>query len=283
MSLQDLFEDQKSFSQLLEISENLNPRDIDEITKTLALALYSEVGELVSATDYKSHRNKKIEPDPDKILFESVDVVRYIIAILNLWEISPEKFLSAWSSKDKYLKLSKTCENTTWKGENVAIVDMDDVLCEFRVGFSQWLKKVHNINADVNSREYYFIDALEKSGFNPEEIFLDFISDDGFLSLAPARGAQNFMSTLREKGYFIHILTARPSSNLRCYYNTFQWLDNHQIPFDKIDFSSEKLRWCMKSCYWTSSAIKFAIDDSPKHATEYEKTRNRSILSGEIL
>ena len=269
--LQDLFKDQENFWEILGLPKNLSAEDIDSITKTLALALYSEVGELVSATDYKSHRGESFSPDPDKILFESVDVVRYIIAILNLWSMSPDKFLSAWKAKDKYLKLSSICENRVWNGEKVAIVDMDDVLCEFRICFSNWLLNSLNVHTDVNSSEYYFIDALEKTGLNPESVFLDFIADDGFLSLEPVNFAKDFMTSLKEMGYFVHILTARPSDNLRCYYNTFEWLDSHDIPFDKIDFSSEKLRWCMKSNYWESSAISFAIDDSPKHATEYEK------------
>ena len=104
--LQDLFKDQSYFWDILGLPENLTPKEIDDLTKTLALALYSEVGELVSGTNYKSHRGETFTPDSDKILFESVDVVRYIIAILNLWNISPEKFLAAWRTKDKYLKAS---------------------------------------------------------------------------------------------------------------------------------------------------------------------------------
>tara|TARA_Y100000310_G_scaffold99411_1_gene97155 strand:- start:1012 stop:1929 length:918 start_codon:yes stop_codon:yes gene_type:complete len=269
--LQDLFKDQSYFWDILGLPENLTPKEIDDLTKTLALALYSEVGELVSGTNYKSHRGETFTPDSDKILFESVDVVRYIIAILNLWNISPEKFLAAWRTKDKYLKASSLCEKNQWNGNSVAIVDIDDVLCEFRVGFSRWLLESLDVQTDVRSSEYYFIDALEKTGLNPEDVFFDFISDDGFLSLEPVALARDFMTGLKDKGYFVHLLTARPSSNLRCYYNTFEWLEVNNIYFDKIDFSSEKLRWCMKSNYWTSSSIAFAIDDSPKHATEYEK------------
>lgn len=272
MKIKNLFQDQQIFSSMIEdIPEVLSEKCRDDLTKTLSLALHKEVSDLVSATWYRSHTLRSINPDPDKILFESVDVIRYAIAIMNAWNISPEAFEDAWRSKDNYLSLSKKIEKSVWAGQKVAIVDMDDVLCEFRGCFSKWLGENHNVIADVDSEEYYFIDALEKAGVNPEGIFADFISDNGFLLLDPVKGAANFMKSLRDRGYFVHILTARPGDNLRCFYNTFEWLSKNNIYFDRVDFASEKLRWCMQSEYWASGSIEFAVDDSPKHAAEYAK------------
>ncbi len=271
MKIKKLFRDQSSFSDLLGISKNLKDRDLDDLTRTFSLALHKEVSDLVSATSYRSHTLDKAIRDPDKILFESVDVIRYAIAIMNAWNLSPEEFEKAWESKDKYLSLSKKIEKRAWSGEKVAIVDVDDVLCEFRLGFSKWLLDSHNIFTDVESSEYYFITELEETGQNPEKIFDSFIADSGFLHLEPVAGAREFMLELKKQGYFIHILTARPGDNLRCLYNTFEWLEKNDIYFDKIDFSSEKFRWCVQSDYWCDNAIDFAIDDSPKHAAEYGK------------
>lgn len=277
MKVKKLFEDQNYFSKMIGTVCNTS-EDLDNFTKTLSLALHKEVSDLVSATNYRSHTDDSMVPDADKILFESVDVIRYAVAIMNAWSITPEKFQKAWILKDKYLSLSRKIEGNTWKGEKVAIVDMDDVLCEFRVGFSNWLNKNYSVITDVESKEYYFINALEKAGINPEGIFLKFVSEDGFSSLKPASGAIDFIKSLQEKGYFIHILTARPGDNLRCLYNTLDWLDSNNVCFDKVSFSSEKLRWCMQSEYWSSGAIEFAIDDSPKHAAEYAKHDIRVLL-----
>ena len=43
----------------------------------------------------------------------------------------------------------------------------------------------------------------------------------------------------------------------------------YNLPYDGIDFSSEKFRWCARSKFYKH--ILFAIDDSPKHALEYAK------------
>lgn len=271
MKILELFYDQKVFSDLIGTPDSMTDYERDEMTKDLSLALHTEVSNLVSATSYRPHTNEKVDPDPDKILFESVDVIRYAIAIMNLWGVKPGEFESAWKLKDEYLTSFRNIEKNKWEGQKVAIVDMDDVLCEFRLCFANWLNKTYNINADVNSKEYYFIEDLKNAGINPEGVFDKFISEGGFGNLSPVDGACKFMKKLRSDGYFIHILTARPKSNLRCLYDTHAWLKRHDIVFDRLDFASEKLRWCMQSQYWMLGSIQFAVDDSPKHVAEYAK------------
>ena len=271
-TIKSLFSDQRKFQESLDRDLGVEKRSSpEEMTKTLSLALYSEVSQLVSSTNYKSHYHDNIKVEKNKILFESVDIVRYAIAILNQWEISAEDFEKCWNSKDCYLKLQNEINARPWRDEKVAIVDMDDVLVDFRQCFSEWIYEEHSIQTDVESSEYYFIDDLEKAGLNPEDIFEDFVRLGGFLKLRALPGAANFTKRLRDLGYYVQILTARPKDNPRCFYDTFSWLTKNDIYFDSIDFSNEKLRWCAKSKYWNHDRISFAIDDSPKHAAEYAK------------
>ena len=148
---------------------------------------------------------------------------------------------------------------------------MDDVLVDFRKCFANWLNKEYGLMPDVNSKEYYFIAALSQIDVNPEEVFANFISQDGFANLLPNPGAKSFIDELKRRGYWIQILTARPEEDLRCMYNTYQWLEQYDFHYDDIAFSSEKFRWCAKSKYYDSKSIAFAIDDSTKHASEYAK------------
>jgi hypothetical protein len=148
---------------------------------------------------------------------------------------------------------------------------MDDVIVDFRVGFANWLHRTYGLNVDVESEEYYFITALQKVDINPEEVFSRFVAESGFAKLEPNNDAIAFMKKLKDMGYWIQILTARPEEDLRCMYDTYQWLDKHDITYDDVGFSTEKFRWCAKSEYYDKKAIAFAIDDSPKHAEEYAK------------
>ena len=266
--MHNLFAIQKKFN------DNLYGTEVDkakkaEITKTLSLCLHAEVSELVQSIEIRDHHIQADNIDKTKMLYESVDVFRYILAILNLNEISCDSFLNAFHDKDNYLAcLDKN--QSCWDGKKpVVIVDIDDVLAEFRCDFADWLCKTYNVEVDVESEEYYFITALSNIGINPEEVFENFVKDDGFRNLRLVPGAREYLCRLQEDGYWIQLLTARPGDNLRCFYDTYSWLIKNNIPFDSLDFSSEKFRWCAKSTYYDKGAIKFAIDDSPKHATEY--------------
>ena len=89
----ELFRDQAQFSELIKAdTKNMSDEERDKMTRDLSLALHTEVSNLVSATSYRPHTDEKPEPDSDKILFESVDVIRYAIAIMNLWGLKTLTF-----------------------------------------------------------------------------------------------------------------------------------------------------------------------------------------------
>ena len=168
-------------------------QDRELITQNLALCTHAELSSLVNALNYRHHHGDLGKIDKSSILYESVDVVRFMLAILNVWDLSAKDFTSAFRKKDVYLHQRKRIEDNPWQGQAVAIVDIDDVLAEFRTCFATWLSKNKGINPDIESNEYYFIDALKESGENPEQIFEDFMKDDGFLSLDEVKNAGLFL------------------------------------------------------------------------------------------
>ena len=274
ITLKKLFDLQRAYNNEIFGKRKKRRATLEKHTQELALCAHAEISSLISATKYKKHHKNQKYDDPDsrRILYESVDVVRYIMAILNLWEIDDTDFQDAFLKKDNYLNMKMKIENSIpWSGQPVAIVDMDDVIVDFRKGFSKWLEESHDVIADVSSNRYYFIDALKEKGLNPERVFMKFVNAGGFSILPVSEGAIEFLQGLKEKGYWIQILTARPEENLQCLYDTFWWLNKNDIPFDEVAFSSEKFRWCAQSKYYDSDSIAFAIDDSPKHASEYAK------------
>lgn len=244
---------------------------LERHTQELALCAHAEISSLVNATNFKTHHGNLAKTNKDTILFESVDVIRYMMAIQNLWGITNEEFEEAFEAKDVYLNMCHEMKKRPWNNQYVAIVDLDDVVVEFRKGFAAWLSKEFNIHADVNSSEYYFITALKKARVNPEDIFSKFIADGGFRTLEIKENIREMLVGLKQQGFWIQYLTARPAEDLRCLYDTFYWINKFNLPCDAIDFSSEKFRWCAKSKYYDSRKICFAIDDSPKHAEEYAK------------
>jgi len=265
---------QKSYNKkIVGRSDQLSQELKEKITQENVLCAHAELSSLVNATNYKNHHSH-LEPLANRktVLYEAVDVVRYMMATLNTWGITPLEFEQAFDKKDTYLNKHYELQQKKWDGKQpVAIVDIDDVLANFRVGFSDWLREKFGVEADVDSKEYYFITALSKINLNSEAVFKMFLDDEGFAKLTVDTDNLGLLWQLKHRGYWIHLLTARPEEELQCLYDTYFWIHQQNIPCDAISFSPEKFRWCAKSKYYDEGAIKFAIDDAPKHAEDYAK------------
>ena len=253
-------------------SDQLSQELKEKITQDNVLCAHAELSALVNATHYKNHHTHS-EPLANRktVLYETVDVIRYMIATLNTWGVTPQEFEKAYNKKDTYLNKHYELQQKKWERQPVAIVDIDDVLADFRQGFSDWLKDKFQVDADVDSKEYYFISALSKINLNSETVFKMFLDDEGFAKLSIDTDNLELLWQLKHQGYWIHLLTARPEEELQCLYDTYFWINQQNIPCDAISFSPEKFRWCAKSRYYDENAIKFAIDDAPKHAEDYAK------------
>ena len=269
--IKSLFKIQKEFSDKFFNADNMSQEEKESKTLELVASMHCEISSLLSSTNFKSHVPDRAAVDLNRIKYESVDVFRYLLAILNLWSVSSEEFLSAFEEKNCYLEMRHRLHQREWSDEPVLIVDIDDVILPFREYFTQWLVNEKGIPADSESVEYYHTQGILESGFLPEQLFEEFI-DIGKLKIAPpCLQTINQLNKLHDAGFWIHLLTARPSSNLKCFYDTAYWLSTTTLKFHRIDHTPEKFLWVSKSEYYQKSKIVCAIDDSPKHSLEYAK------------
>ena len=267
---------------------NINSEEKRNISKDLALNSYNSINRMIEKL-----RSSNDKPHEDDLIFSSIDVFRYVMSMLNLWGVNPDDVTTAFLEKDVYLEIEHEENSNPWKGQKVIIVDIDDVIADFRKTFSTFLFQDYGLTADVESEQYFFVDEILSTGnLNPEKVFDTFIQKRHFRNIPLISGAKDFLLEMRSRGYWIHLLTARPKENLKVFYDTYFWLKENQIPFDRIDFTPEKFRWCMSSEYYDSNAIEYAIDDSPKHALEYAnhnmsvkvplKSYNKNITSSNV-
>ena len=187
---------QKNYNEkIIGEAKSLSIEDIERHTQQLALCAHAELSSLVNATNFKKHHGNLEPVDRDNILYESIDVLRYVQSIQNLWQITSSEIEEAFYRKSIYLDARYKIDMNPWSGQPVAIVDVDDVLADFRESFARWLLDTYDVSVDTLSEEYYFINALEAAGINPEGIFSKFIFDNGFLLLSPVSGAVEFMKS----------------------------------------------------------------------------------------
>ena len=266
-TLKKMLNQQRVFSDLFFDSTRFDDPKREEMTKSFALALHGEVSELISSINFKEHHANRKTPDREKILYESIDALRYLLAIMNTWNYTAEEVETAFEDKDVFLHLRHQSETAVWDGRPVLIVDVDDVIAEFRKCFFRWLNLKHGISIAENYPEYYASTPLKEKGINPENVFKEYISDRQMRDLDVIPGIVNVLREARNMGYWVQLLTARPDQNLICLYDTYRWLHENEIPFDGVAFSVEKYKWIVQSKFYGHVAA--CIDDSSKHSSEY--------------
>ncbi len=258
---------QKDFSDLFFNSSTFDDAKREELTKSFALALHGEVADIVSSINFKDHHANRKTPDREKILFESIDAFRYLLAIMNTWNYTPEEVEIAFRDKDTFLHTRYKTETAQWDGRPVLIVDVDDVISEFRKCFFNWLEQKYAISVPEDYHEYYASTPLKDRGINPENVFKEYISDRQMRELSLISGMCEVLQSAREMGFWVQLLTARPDQNLICLYDTYHWLEANKVPFDGVAFSVEKYKWIVQSKFYGHVAA--CIDDSAKHSAEY--------------
>ncbi len=259
-----MMEAQKSYNSEVLCEKLKEGRDKLNVTNELGLKAYKALSELL-------HEAAKEDCDQTNLTFTSVDVLRYIMSILNVWDVNSSDVEDAFKIKDAQLSVALDMSRNEWQNQPVVIVDIDDVLAEFRGTFANFLTEKFGIHANPESKQYYFVEEVQQDGFNPEAVFKAFVDEGMFRELPVVPGAVEFLEGLKRKGYWVQLLTARPKENKKIFYDTFYWLRENGIVFDDVDFSPEKFRWCASSKYYDKGGIYQAIDDSPKHAIEYAK------------
>lgn len=261
---------QKTFSDLFFDSEEISVKEKEDILKTFVLSLHSEVTGIAEGVNYKDHRRQSIPIDKQKILYKTVDAYRYLLAILNLQGINSDEFSKALQQKDDFLHYRNNLKNKSWSGQPVILFDLDDVLSEFRTGYYKFILDETGVLLNAEGHEYYNITELKNAGLDNELLFNKFIDNHGFLNLDVNSKWNDVLVRLKEQGYWIQIITARPALNTTVFYDTYSWLVRHQIPADGVSFSFEKFPWLSSQPFYRTGNF-IAIDDSSKHAAEYAK------------
>ena len=258
---------QRQFSDMLFDAEKMTEAERIEKHKAFCLSLHDEVSQMSDAVHYKEHRDTVTVTNKQKILYENIDIVRYCLATLNLWNFSEKEFLDAFNARDASLWDAKDKTIEKWSGQPTVIVDVDDVIARFREAFFDWLNINFKLSLSVESTEYYYSGMA--GDLTGEEAFMKFI-DEGMIQDIPVNyNILSDLEKLRSEGYWIQLLTARPSDIVKCKYDTYAWLRANNVPYDSIDFSYEKYRWLSDKSFFKEDKVICAIDDSPKHAAEY--------------
>lgn len=241
---------------------NLDPSAMDGIAKArvakdLALGLYEEAGELSrDATRFKAHLLKHRPVERVNVADEAADVLKYAIAIAQLYGVTAEEMFQAFMRKSEVVEDRARGQRTELEVNTRLIVfDLDNVVCDLR----EWQAKLNESRggAPMNDRTVQLLESLKE----------DFYRGGGFRNMPAIPGAVEGMAAVREMGYTIILITARPQWQYkRLYADTMGWLRDHNVPYDNIIFEKDKAEAIYEHIF--PARPKFFVEDRDKHALE---------------
>lgn len=258
--MEDLFREQRELQKLLgfEIDTD-DPEEKRRLTKEYLLHISSEFSELLNATgSWKTNVEQDEKPKKFGICEELVDVLKFLVNIALVWNITPEDLIEV--SKEKHIvneyKFMQEKRIEQLEDEPKIIVDIDGVLNNYFQDFLDFVEQ-------QTSKSYDSYKSFKEKTAPKEYLKLKHkFRDEGLeTSCSVNEEARSFVNSRDEK---IILMTSRPTSNYKQqYYETLNWLKNNKIKYDLLLFEKEKGLVSMKF-----DNVKYAIEDSIPSAIE---------------
>lgn len=244
--LEDLWKVQYDFNQ--KFFFNKTGKDLSDLsmeekvmwTKNQLLSIVKEAMEVLDETpSWKEHRNVQTDFIPSNLFEEIIDVNKFSMGLAQLWGMTCDQYY------DEYLRKSYVVEQRYHqehdlklidKNSKVVGIDVDGVLGDYEKWFLKYCRDVHSINFDSLYNMKKELDSLTYRSMK------DAYRQSGWKANMPmVKGASEFTKKLKENGYTVIILTARPYKKFYTIYpDTLNFLNSNDILFDGIVFDKEK-------------------------------------------
>tara|TARA_Y100000389_G_scaffold166632_1_gene171480 strand:- start:380 stop:1351 length:972 start_codon:yes stop_codon:yes gene_type:complete len=273
----ELYDAQKEFTvKFFKEKYNLGLEDIQnnqdlkvKWNKEYILALSKEVFEMLDELDWKSHTTKDTADIRDNFLEEGIDVMKYLLGTFIINGFTAEEVWKKFFEKSNVVNAKyeqeKSIKRIKENSDKIAFVDIDGVL-------GKWPEKyIEFVNVQLGTRFTNLPELLLNTDKKlqlklKEEYRLSGIKAD----LDVVDGSQEFLENLKEDGYDIILLTARPYKKyFRIYSDTLAWLDKNKFVYDAIIFDEEKEKYIINR--FDTENVKFVIDDDISNAKKLTK------------
>ena len=253
-------------------------------TKDLALGIITEAMSVLEATNWKVHHGDKFPVSRSNLLEQLVDVYKYTMSTVALWDFTPEEWQHEFDRKDS-VNWQRYRQDTTMKTLNasskVAAIDLDGVLCAYPENIIAYMNKRFSKSLTIKDIKtlHGVEDAYLKAGVGAASYRLakqDFMEDGWYSKYSEAMpGASEFTHKLKELGYTIVLLSARPyKEHNRIFGDTVEWCHTNNIAFDIIYWDKDKDMRIIK----TFPNLSFLLDDDIDNVREVSKAGYLSLL-----
>jgi uncharacterized HAD superfamily protein len=289
-----MWEDQKRFNErIIGDKDEMTEEEFQQCNNFYTLALHREVSEVLEETAWKIHRdNSSKTMIKSNICEELVDVLKYWMSLCQLHGFSAEDMI------DEYFRKSQVVEQRFYQekeidldGRKVVGVDIDGVLAQYPKSLIDFVNEQKGTCFTVDDVTSYDIFSDLGIDFMEGKELRHQYRESGkkkFIEAYPE--ASYFLKKLKQMGYVVVLLTARPYEKYkRIFADTQYWLRSNELEYDMILWDENKGERLVKE--FGAENIEFFVDDVAKNANDISdmgikcylinKAYNEHIYAGE--
>lgn len=190
----------------------------------------SMLGRLFGA--HKRHLLRQPQVSKHNVAELCADVAKSVIALAQLHGVTSADFVEAFHAKSRVVAAKSAQErHQLLHDTRLACFDLDDVICDI----SPWTRHLASLRgtAPPNAKTLAMMEEYKHEFYHSGRFGAEF---------TPVVGAIEGVRTVKELGYSIVIITARPQWQYkRLFGDTIAWFERHQIPIDFLFFNKDKV------------------------------------------
>lgn len=240
-----IWEDQSAFNLLFRQPPTTDLEMAQQV-KDFVLLTESELHELMRTMSWKTHRNTPVMVNHGHRQDEVADVFKCMLSIFQITRQTPETLFQSYWDKTMVVRQRYQEEWVRQVNRPCAIIDIDQVLCDYITGICWWLHHYAGFPAEplqrlVDAQAYINAESLKIPEERWKALKHEFRVTGAKRNLPFFGGAQTFLRDLRERGLQIVILTSRPVDRYpNVYTDTLLWLERHELVYDFIWWATDK-------------------------------------------
>lgn len=250
--------------------------------------LMDEVYEMLRETSWKNHRKDKPYMIESNMKEEWIDIFKYWLSIGLVWDFDPKDLIEEYFRKSEVVEQRyKQEKQLDFESGKIAGIDIDGVLAKYPEHFLDFINREVGTDLKVEDLDDYNIyEALDM----PKELtkkLKDKFRQTGEKRFIPVFDkAKDFLKTIKENGYHIVLLSARPYKKYkRIFADTKEWLEKNELVHDAILWDEDKCNRLIRE--FGDDSVKFFVEDNLENANDVSETTkvyliDRSYNQGEI-
>ena len=269
--LDSMWQTQDQFNELVlgkKLTE-LTPAEINQWADKYGFLLVREVAEFINELNTKPHRKEAKTIIRSNLLEEWIDIFKYWLCLGRLFGFSPQDLREEYYRKsDVVMQRFFQEKQLQYIPGKVAGVDIDGVLADYPAAFINFVNR--ELGTDFNpvgQKNYHLPESLGL----PLDLCMELkhkYRETGQKRFIPVKpGAKELLEALKQAGYTIVLLTARPYKQYkRIFADTQEWLNNNGLLYDSIIWDEDKNTRLVRE--FGQERISFFIEDVAKNANQ---------------